>query len=235
MGHFSKEMIGNKKQLSANQWAWEFLRRNKEYQKNYQWFISTWRELEKDYGQPPNMDHLAWKQDPRSYKLMDINDSENTSCAVSDNKLLIECWMGYKWNFFQFPVDPVLNSYEIKGEIQWRPIDIQILAKKYQWQENCQQLSYHIEFDLTQTLKEQFEQLKQQVAIAQRHLKHDAIFSSYSIQGRGPSWQKAFAIFDSTPSAIERSTSISEQDILLLQEIDYYIQNYLTVLTFMPK
>lgn len=85
--------------LNKKQWAWEFLRRNSAYQKDYLWFISQWKALEKDYGLSPDMDYQAWKQDPRSYKIIDISSEQDGNCAISDDKLLIECWMGNKWNF----------------------------------------------------------------------------------------------------------------------------------------
>ncbi|WP_198264627.1 transcriptional regulator domain-containing protein [sulfur-oxidizing endosymbiont of Gigantopelta aegis] len=108
--------------LKQQQWAWEFLRRNSDYQKDYQWFIQLWRSLEKDYGCAPDVDYQAWKQDPRSYKIIDINSDADGNCAISDDKLLIECWMGNKWGFYQFPVSPELNALEV--DITWRPLPV---------------------------------------------------------------------------------------------------------------
>ena len=39
--------------LTRDQWAWEFLRRNPDYQRDYRAFIAIWRALEADYGAPP--------------------------------------------------------------------------------------------------------------------------------------------------------------------------------------
>ena len=106
--------------LTKEQWAWEFLRRNSAYQSDYDWFINQWRALEKDYGRSPDMDYQAWKQDPRSYKIVDIASEQDGNCAISDDKLLIECWMGNKWGFFQFPKSPNLTALEI--DTSWRPL-----------------------------------------------------------------------------------------------------------------
>ncbi len=47
--------------------AWEFLRRNPHYQKDYQQFITTWRALEQQYDVAPNRDFNTWKKDTRAY------------------------------------------------------------------------------------------------------------------------------------------------------------------------
>ena len=36
--------------LTRDQWAWEFLRRNPDYRRDYRAFIAIWRALEADYG-----------------------------------------------------------------------------------------------------------------------------------------------------------------------------------------
>ncbi len=73
--------------LKKEQWAWEFLRRNPDYQSDYQWFIQQWHALEQDYGKIPDMDYQSWKQDPRAYKIIDITSEQDGNCAISDDKL----------------------------------------------------------------------------------------------------------------------------------------------------
>ena len=41
-------------EIKLDLWAWEFLRRNPEYIKDWHWFDQTWQALEKDYGSPPH-------------------------------------------------------------------------------------------------------------------------------------------------------------------------------------
>lgn len=53
--------------LTRDQWAWEFLRRNPDYQADFRRFIALWQALEADYGAPPNRDFQRWKRDPRAY------------------------------------------------------------------------------------------------------------------------------------------------------------------------
>ena len=52
--------------LSKERWAWEFLRRNPEYQRDYISFIHRWNSLELDYGKVPNQDKQGWQNDLRS-------------------------------------------------------------------------------------------------------------------------------------------------------------------------
>ena len=57
------------KHLGKEQWAWEFLRRNSEYQRYYKVFIHRWRGLEEDYvnfGKLPDPENQRWQNDLRS-------------------------------------------------------------------------------------------------------------------------------------------------------------------------
>jgi hypothetical protein len=110
--------------LTRDQWAWEFLRRNPDYQRDYQAFITIWRALEADYGAPPHRDFSNWKQDPRAYGPLP-GDAELTApagelCTVDDDRVLLECWMGAKWGFHKFPLDPA-RSAPAPDELSWRP------------------------------------------------------------------------------------------------------------------
>ncbi len=112
--------------LTRDQWAWEFLRRNPQYQADYTQFIAIWRALEADYGAPPNRDFTRWKQDPRAYGPLDAATTETLNpisgdlCIGEDDRVFIECWMGAKWGFHKFPLDP---ERVVPGpdELSWRP------------------------------------------------------------------------------------------------------------------
>jgi hypothetical protein len=110
--------------LTRDQWAWEFLRRNPDYQHDYEAFIAIWRALEADYGTPPNRDFSRWKQDPRAYGPLP-GDAELAApagelCTVDDDRVLLECWMGAKWGFHKFPLDPARTA-PAPDELSWRP------------------------------------------------------------------------------------------------------------------
>jgi len=109
--------------LPRDQWAWEFLRRNPDYRADYQRFIAIWRTLEAEYGAPPKRDFQRWKQDPRAYGPLP-GDAElaapSGELCVVDDRVLLECWMGAKWGFYKFPLDPE-RSAPPPDELSWRP------------------------------------------------------------------------------------------------------------------
>lgn len=106
-------------QLNAGQWAWEFLRRNPEYQSDWGWFSGAWNRLESRYGKPPQRDFQAWQRDPDAYRVV---DDDAADCRVDEDKVLIECWMGSKWGFYKFPLDPATDMPTIGEQLSWRPL-----------------------------------------------------------------------------------------------------------------
>ncbi len=110
--------------LTRDQWAWEFLRRNPDYRRDYQAFLAIWHALEADYGAPPNRDFSKWKQDPRAYGPLpgaaELAAPGGELCTVDDDRVLLECWMGAKWGFHKFPLDPERIA-PASDELSWRP------------------------------------------------------------------------------------------------------------------
>lgn len=100
-------------------WAWEFLRRCPEYRADYAAFMADWRALEAAYGAPPRRDMARWIADPRATR--PAWDPDDPSCAVSDERQAIECWMGAKWGFFQFPPNP-----DQATPPTWRPVPMTV-------------------------------------------------------------------------------------------------------------
>lgn len=114
-------------ELTRDQWAWEFLRRNPDYQSDYAGFIEIWRALEAEYGAPPQRDFQRWKQDPRAYGPLpgaasnSLDEATGELCVVDDERVLIECWMGARWGFHKFPLDPARSTPPTPDELSWRP------------------------------------------------------------------------------------------------------------------
>jgi len=112
--------------LTRDQWAWEFLRRNPQYQSDYRQFITVWRALEADYGAPPHRNFAQWKLDPRAYGPLDgstsntLSDVTGDRCIGEDERVLIECWIGAKWGFYKFPLDPQCPGPPGPAELSWR-------------------------------------------------------------------------------------------------------------------
>ena len=110
--------------LTRDQWAWEFLRRNPDYHADYRRFIALWRTLEADYGVPPKRDFQRWKRDPRAYGPLpgeaELSAPSGELCVADDDRVLLECWMGAKWGFHKFPLDPDRTAPG-PSELSWRP------------------------------------------------------------------------------------------------------------------
>ena len=163
--------------LSPQHWAWEFLRRNPEYQQDWQQFNQRWQALEHDYGKAPHRNFAKWKEDPRavvseSDAQLICNEDLGIACAIEDNKILIECWMGAKWGFYKFPLNPNYCKPQIPAELLWRERDIVAKtldnhAKGMKVNNSREHLST-LQFDLRFSLKEQLDSARIQLANARR-------------------------------------------------------------------
>lgn len=164
--------------LRPEQWAWQFLRRNPEYRKDYQWFIEIWHALEDDYGKAPDRDFNRWKQDPRAYVLDDwLKDlcEDDKSCASPDgDRILIECGMGAKWGFYKFPVNPDVEFPPIPKQLLWRDDEIEVSQAKGLAQAH----EIDLRFDLRVTITEQLDHAKRLLIAEQRNARQlDWFFS----------------------------------------------------------
>ena len=113
-------------QLDLSGWAWQFLRRNLAYQADYAEFIKLWQQLEDAYGAPPHRDFFKWKQDPRAWRpVAEIAACSNEICPGENDQVLIECWLGAKWGFRKFPIDPAILLPDAPS---WREFPIQVEA-----------------------------------------------------------------------------------------------------------
>jgi hypothetical protein len=162
--------------LSRELWAWEFLRRNPEYRRDWQAFWATWQELEADYGSPPNRDFQRWKKDLRAYAPDDAcieEDELGVGCAGEEGKVLIECWMGAKWGFYKFPLDPARDRPKVPEELLWREVEPGPIVVNA---DDLACLGDHparmaLGFDLSLPLKPQLDEARQHLLAAQRGLR----------------------------------------------------------------
>ncbi len=233
--------------LDIAQWAWEFLRRNPEYQADYREFISTWRALEAVYGAAPQRDFQRWQRDPRAtrpaFRGVEIVDvpflgalagcsarrsecrvaghtneeqrrnapasaSKNGILAVSaslspdqitgavctsddEDRQLIECWMGAKWGFYQFPQNPQLAAGELATPINWRP------APGFRFDRGANQASdTQLMFDLALPLPAQLEAAKQWLVSKQAALRRQGFAAPRTLANQAELWTKLLAVLD---------------------------------------
>lgn len=181
-------------ELDIGQWAWEFLRRNPEYQADYREFISLWHALEADYGSPPNRDFQRWKNDPRASRpAWDPSHMTGAACATDDDdKQLIECWMGAKWGFYQFPQGPSLPAWELESPINWRP------APGFRFDRPAESAGdIQLTFDLALPLPAQLEAAKQTLVSRQAALRRQNLPAPRNLDNQRAYWANLVTTLDS--------------------------------------
>jgi len=186
-------------ELTAAEWAWQFLRRNPEYRADYAWFISVWRELERVYGAPPQRDFFRWRQDPRAWRSeADLPACPSEGCAAEDDKVLIECWMGAKWGLRKFPIDPALERPLTGVVLDWREqvMAAPILAAASQ--DYLQRLGSRIAlgFDLALPLEPQLAQAKRQLIAVRRGLEKAGTLPPRTLAAGRDAWTIQLRLLD---------------------------------------
>jgi hypothetical protein len=184
--------------LDIGQWAWEFLRRNPEYQTDYREFIAIWQALEQDYGMPPERDFFRWKQDPRASRpAWDPSRSTGAACTTDDEeRQLIECWMGAKWGFYQFPQNPARHALELTAPINWRPPP----AFDFRSEEQSPSRQRLI-FDLSLPLPPQLEAARQWLLSEQVKLRRQRQPAPRTLENQRDHWAELIAALDLADSS----------------------------------
>ncbi len=181
-------------ELDIGQWAWEFLRRNPSYQADYREFIAIWQALEKDYGMPPHRDFPRWKNDPRAARpAWDPSRITGAACTTDDEeRQLIECWMGAKWGFYQFPQDPALSAWQLEAPVNWRP------APGYRFDRVAtSDTEIQITFDLALPLSAQLEAAKSYLVSRQAGMKRAGKSLPHTLENRRAHWMELLRAWDS--------------------------------------
>jgi hypothetical protein len=195
--------------LTRDQWAWEFLRRNRDYQADYRRFMEIWRALEADYGAPPNRDFQRWKQDPRAYGPLPGNEAlqetRGERCTVDDERVLLECWMGGKWGFYKFPLDPE-RVEPGPDELSWRPPP-QVAPVEDAFR-------IDISFDLSLPLPPQLEAAKFRLAGRAAELRRQGMAAPKTVANQRERWTRMIELLD----AADAGEPVDDGDRELLNE-----------------
>lgn len=181
--------------LSVEQWAWEFLRRNRGYQQDWQWFWATWRLLEARYGKPPERDFQRWKRDPAAYRIVDEASGE---CRVDQDKVLIECWMGAKWGFYKFPLDPATQQPVIGEQLTWREADesAQLVEDADSTYLDGQAGHVALGFELDLPLRRQLELAKHFLQVRQARLRREGTITMRLVSSQKGRWCAMLRLLD---------------------------------------
>lgn len=207
-------------QLDIGQWAWEFLRRNPDYQSDYREFIATWQALEAEYGAPPNRDFFNWKNDPRASRpAWDPEHMTGAVCTTDDeDRQLIECWMGAKWGFYQFPQDPALPAWELESPINWRP------PPNFRFDQPARpEIDVQPVFDLSLPLPAQLEAAKKWLIGKQAALRRQGLPAPRTLQNQRDQWTKLLEVLD------------AQSGELLDEAIEMCRSGYRLILHLQPK
>ena len=181
--------------LTRDQWAWEFLRRNPDYQADYRQFIAIWRALEADYGAPPNRDFSKWKQDPRAYGPLasapsdSLDQATGDLCIGEDDRVFIECWIGAKWGFHKFPLDPERVAPG-PDELSWRP------APGPETRPDGDPYRIDIAFDLSLPLPPQLEAAKFRLVSRASELRRTGLAAPRSVASQHARWIEMLRLLD---------------------------------------
>jgi hypothetical protein len=207
--------------LTRDQWAWEFLRRNPDYRRDYQAFITIWRALEAAYGAPPRRDFSRWKRDPRAYGPLpgdaELAASGGELCTV-DDRVLLECWMGAKWGFHKFPLEPARIA-PAPDELSWRPP-----SPATSIDEACR---FDISFDLSLPLPPQLEAARFRLVSRAADLRRSGLAAPKTVANQRARWTRMLRLLDEQAAG----QSIAGEDAELLREAQAMTQaGYLDIL-----
>lgn len=206
--------------LSSAQWAWEFLRRNRDYWQEWAAFKEVWRALEAAYGRPPNRDFCAWKADPRAWvKAADCPDSD---CRVDQDKVLIECAMGARWGFYKFPPDPADDDPVGAGHLAWREIaqGIPLVSEGDSEWLGEDDARVALGFDLALPLREQLERAKRTLQVMQRQRQRSGRVVAKSLETRRESFCLMLQLLDAESADADKTAmeSVSPDWRILLDQ-----------------
>lgn len=211
--------------LTRDQWAWEFLRRNPDYQADYRRFINVWNALEADYGAPPNRDFQRWKQDPRAYGPLpgdaELETPSGELCAGEDDRILLECWMGAKWGFYKFPLDPQRTIPPSPDELAWRPspaLALRPAGDAYR---------LDIPFDLSLPLPPQLEAARLRLVSRAVELRRNGFAAPMTIARQRAHWARLLHLLDSDATG---ETTADPDTRLLLEAKAMAAGGYLDIL-----
>ena len=223
--------------LDREQWAWEFLRRNPDYRREWAAFSATWRELESLYGSPPNRDFNAWKQDRRAW--VPVSECPDGECRVDQDKVLIECALGARWGFHKFPPDPADDDPVGAGRLTWRerplrPIHV-VADGEREWL-GADPARVGIGFDLRLPLREQLEQAKRSLQMMQRRRRRDGGVVPLSVATCRERWTRCLRLLDAEsggsadPALLAALAGDSDLDALRAEASGLRNRGYLEIL-----
>ncbi len=199
--------------LNVAQWTWEFLRRNPDYRRDWAWFDRNWKALEADYGRPPERDFQRWKADPRAWVRADDCGGD---CRIDQDRVLIECWMGAKWGFYKFPLDPATDNPLGPERLRWRervqPV-VTVTPQDTAWlAADPARVAAGFELDLP--LKPQLERVTRWLQARQARLRKSGELQMRTLSSRRETWLQLLRCADAL------AAGVGEREIRAVLDVD---------------
>lgn len=183
--------------LTREEWAWQFLRRNTEYRADYAWFIATWRALEADYGAPLRRDFFRWRQDKRAWRAeSEIAGCGTETCPGENEQVLIECWMGAKWGFAKFPIDPEVSRPTPGLELDWRAQPMEVAEALPDEESSLSPEKIALVFDLSLPLAPQLDLARIRLVARQRALEKTGRLPARTVRAASAMWTRWLRLLD---------------------------------------
>jgi hypothetical protein len=219
------------------QWAWQFLRRNPQYQAEWSAFNQVWAALEAAYGRPPQRDFCAWRADPRAW--VSVQDCPDGDCRVDRDKVLIECAMGARWGFYKFPASPADDDPVGGQRLQWRQqVDegIPVVGHDdHEWLGD-DPARVALGFDLALPLRDQFERAKRALQLMQRRRQKSGQVKAVSLKTQRAELTLMLRLLDAEAAAVDEASlsTISEDWRVMLERAHELRDGAYRRLPFMP-
>ena len=182
--------------LTGPQWAWQFLRRNRQYRREWTEFSAVWQALEADYGRPPNRDFCAWRQDSRAW--VRVTDETAGDCRVDEDKVLIECAFGARWGFHKFPPDPHDDDPVGGQRMTWRAREVRVALlgpADTEWL-GRDPAKVALGFDLSRDLRDQLERAKRLLQAEQHRRLRAGDVGRLTVAGLASHWRCLLRLLD---------------------------------------
>jgi hypothetical protein len=104
---------------------------------------------------------------------------------------LIECWMGAKWGFYQFPQAPALPAWQLEVPVNWRP------APGFRFDRPATaDTDIQLTFDLALPLPAQVEAAKQFLVSSQAALRRQGKPVPHTLENRREHWARLLEAWD---------------------------------------
>jgi len=192
------------RRLTLAQWVWEFLRRNDAYRRDWSGFQARWAALEATYGRPPERDFSAWRQDPRAWVAAGDDEGE---CRVDQDKVLIECWMGARWGFYKFPLDPATRNPVTPEQLTWREQErpVRAASPSELWGDATSPAQVALSFELDLPLRPQMERAQRFLASRQRRLLRDGRLRMRTRSHLAARWCLMLRYLDARHAGVDRA------------------------------